>query len=412
MKTRQRVKLPPLHKNQQVVRDSPARFKTLCCGRRWGKSRLASALATAEALQGGRVWWLAPIYSVGGVGFRDLSGLAAQLQGTSINRSERLISYSGNGSAQVKTADDPAMLRGDSLDLVIVDEAAHTPRLEEIWTDVLRPALADRKGKAIFISTPNGRNFFWQLYQNGLDTERHDWQSFTYSTYDNPHIDNSEVDAMRATMPDVKFRQEILAEFIDGESVFRNVNELATAKKQDEPVHGHTYTAGIDWGRSNDYTVIVIYDVTKGCVAFYDRFSGIEFSQQLERVKTVIERFKPSTTTVELNSIGTPLFEQMQKMKLPTKLVGFTMTNIGKSELVDGLSLALEQRTIELLNDSVMKAELLAFEAEKTKSGLTRYTAPAGAHDDVVIALLLAYGPNAGAGPLMRKGKRTSWARM
>jgi len=357
------------------------------------------------------VWWLAPIYSVGGVGFRDLSGLASQLQGTSINRSDRLISYSGSGSAQVKTADDPAMLRGDSLDLVIVDEAAHTPRLAEIWIDVIRPALADRKGKAIFISTPNGRNYFWQLYQNGLDTAQPDWASFTYSTYDNPHIEDSEVDAMRATMPDAKFRQEILAEFVDGESVFRNINELATATPQADPIEGHTYTAGIDWGRSHDYTVICIYDVTLGCVAFYDRFSGIEFSQQLERVKTVIERFKPSTTTVELNSIGTPLFEQMQKMKLPTKLAGFTMTNIGKSELVDGLSLALEQRTIKLLNDGVMKAELLAYEAEKTKSGLTRYTAPAGAHDDVVIALMLAYGPNSSTGPL-RKKRRTSWARM
>ena len=393
------IELPPLHPGQRAVRDSAARFRVLACGRRWGKSRLASALATERALLGGVVWVIAPVYSSGGPIFDDVRRLAAQIPGTKLNRADRRIDYPSGGHVQVKTADDPALLRGVALDLAIFDEAAFMPRLQEVWQEVIRPALADRRGRALFCSTPNGQGYFWQLYQAGQDPEQTDWQSWQLPTATNPHIAADEIEAAKRGMTERQFAQEFMAEFMEAGSIFRNVRELATATPQDGPQGGHSYTVGIDWGRSNDYTVCIVYDATAGAVAHLERFTGLEFSIQLGRVQALLERWRPTVTIVERNSIGQAMLEQLQRLRLPGRLVGFTTTNESKAQLVDCLALALERKEIRLLDHAALISELQAFQAATLPSGLTRYSAPDGGHDDCVMALLLAYGPHAATGP-------------
>jgi hypothetical protein len=403
------IELPPLHPGQRLVRDSDARFRVLCCGRRWGKSRLSSALMTERALMGGQCWVITPVYALGGPMFDDLRRLAAQIPGCEVNRSDRLIRYPNGGLCQVKTGDDPALLRGVALDLAVFDEAAHQVRLEELWLEVIRPALADRQGRAIFASTPAGRNYFWQLYQLGLDQEQPDWQSWQMPTASNPHIDAGEIENARRGMSERQFSREFLAEFQDDAGVFRNVRELATATAQPGPVDGHSYTMGVDWGRSGDYTVICVYDATGRCVAHLDRFTGLEFSVQLGRVVTAIDTWRPQTTVVELNSFGRAMFEQLQRGRVKTQLVGFTTDNANKGALVDCLALALERREITLLDHAVLIAELQSYQSETLPSGLTHYSAPPGGHDDTVMALMLAYGPNADSGPA--ELRRRYWVR-
>lgn len=404
------IELPPLHPGQRLVRDSGARFRVLACGRRWGKSRLASALATEAALLGGAVWIVAPVYASGNPIFDDVRRLAAQIPTTKLNRADRRIDYPGGGFCQVKTADDPALLRGVALDFVAFDEAAFMPRLQEIWLEVIRPALADRKGRALFCSTPSGQNYFWQLFQFGQDDALSDWQSWQMPTSSNPHIDPAEIEHARRQMTERAFAQEFLAEFTEAGSVFRNVRDLATAKAQDGPQDGHSYTLGIDWGRTGDYTVLCVYDVTGRSVAHLDRFSGLEFSVQLGRVVTTIERWRPRTTVVELNNFGRAMYEQLQRRRgLPGHLVGFTTDNANKGQLVDCLALALERREIALLDNPVLVGELQAFQSDTTPTGLTRYSAPAGGHDDTVIALLLAHGAASDTGP--RELRRYGWVR-
>lgn len=389
------IELPPLHPAQRAVRDDGARFKVLACGRRWGKSRLASALATECALQKGAVWIITPSYSTGDPMFNDVRRLAAQIPGATINRSDRRIDYPGAGIVQVRSGDQPELLRGNSLDLAIFDEAAHAVKLQELWVEIIRPALADRRGRALFLSSPNGRNYFWQLFQLGQDASQTDWQSWQLPTSTNPHIAKEEIENARRSMTERAFLQEFEAQFVDSSGVFRNVRELATAHPQPGPAANHLYYAGIDWGRSGDYTAICLYDATSKALACLDRFTGLPFDVQLGRVRTVIELWKPVQSTIELNSIGTPLFEQLQKMQLPTRLHGFTTGNANKGQLVDALALALERKAITLLDDPVLVGELQAFAAETLPSGLIRYGAPSGQHDDCVIALLLAYGPTA-----------------
>jgi hypothetical protein len=198
------LELPKLHKGQREVWNHPARFKVMACGRRWGKSRLGSLLCIAVASQEGRAWWVGPTYPVASVGWRMIRRIAVQIPGVQIRESERMIVMPGGGTVQVKSADNPDSLRGEGLNFVVIDECAFVK--EDAWTDALRPALADRKGGALFISTPKGHNWFWRLWHsaNGAD-----WKAWRFTSYDNPFLDGKEIDAARSQLPERTFSQGV-----------------------------------------------------------------------------------------------------------------------------------------------------------------------------------------------------------
>ena len=151
----------------------------------------------------------------------------------------------------------------------------------------------------------------------------------------------------------------------------------------------HTYIFGVDWARSEDFTVIVVFDVTTQAVVALDRFNQIDYSIQVGRVQALAEKFKPLAIVAETNSIGVPVIEQLRRQGLP--VVGFTTTSASKQIAIDALALAFERRQISLLPDETMIAELEAYSAERLAGGSIRYSAPSGLHDDTVMALAMAW---------------------
>ena len=147
-----RIVMPYLHPAQQEVFNDPTRFQVLVCGRRWGKTRLAVVKGLTELLNGKRVWWVAPTYAVSGIGWRLLKTVASGIQGVEVREADRMVRFGATGEFWFKTAERPDNLRGEGLDLLLMDEADFID--EEVWTEVLRPALSDRLGRAMFISTP------------------------------------------------------------------------------------------------------------------------------------------------------------------------------------------------------------------------------------------------------------------
>jgi hypothetical protein len=261
---------------------------------------------------------------------------------------------------------------------------------EAAWTHELRPALSDKLGGALFISTPKGHNWFWRLWNWGQDDMEVDWQSWRYPTSTNPYIDPGEIEAAKRNLPERVFLQEYMAEFIeDAGGVFRGVMDAATATELDEPVDGHDYIFGVDWGKSNDFTVITGIDVVDNSVVVLDRFNQIDYVVQVGRLKALCEKFKPSAVVVETNSMGGPLVEQLERDGLPIQ--PFTTTNATKAQIIDKLALAFERKEISILNDSVLVGELQAYEMERLPSGTFRYNAPEGMHDDTVMSLALAW---------------------
>ena len=211
MTSRLEVTLPPLHPGQAAVAASRARFKVLAAGRRFGKTSLAVTLCLRTALEGGRTWWVGPTFPLAQIGWRILKRFSRQIPGVEIREADRLVILPGRGEVQVKSADNPDALRGAGLDGVVIDEAAYVK--EDAWTESLRPALTDRQGWALFISTPNGLNWFYGLYQRAQQLPG--WQAWQCPTWENPRIATDELDLARQQEGELVFRQEFGAEFLD-----------------------------------------------------------------------------------------------------------------------------------------------------------------------------------------------------
>ena len=195
-----------------------------------------------------------------------------------MRRGDRQILLSNGGEVVVRSADDPQSLRGEGLNFVVMDECAFMK--EESWTQALRPSLSDRLGGALFISTPKGHNWFWRLWNLGQDEMEPDWRSWRFPTSANPYIAPEEIEVAKNNLPERVFLQEYLAEFIeDAGGVFRGVMDCATAIEQEKPVIRHEYIFGVDWGKSNDFTVITVVN-DNGDVVHIDRFNQIDYATQ------------------------------------------------------------------------------------------------------------------------------------
>lgn len=210
------IELPSLHAGQREVRDNTSRFRVLACGRRWGKTRLGVVLAIEVALRGGRAWWVAPDYKRAEEGWSLIRQFARMIPGTQVREVDRQAKFPTNGVLEVRSADAPDSLRGAGLDFLVIDEAAFVK--EQAWIEALRPTLSDHGGRALFISTPAGRNWFWRIWQRGH--EGGDWRSWQFPTSSNPYIDPLEIEAARGDMPERTFIQEYLADFSENEGVF------------------------------------------------------------------------------------------------------------------------------------------------------------------------------------------------
>ena len=383
------INFPPLHPSQREVADSTARYKILAAGRRWGKSRLGSALCVAEGLRGGRAWWVAPSYKVAAVGWRMIRRLGSGVPGANVRRVDRMIEFPGGGEVQVRSADDPDSLRGEGLNLVVLDECAFMK--QAAWEEALRPALSDRQGDAVFISTPKGRNWFWRLYQRGKSEGSEGiYQSWQLPTSDNPYIPAEEIEAARQSLPEVIFEQEYLAVFLENEgSVFRNLLACMNAKPTTPKEHeGHHKIMDVDWGKQNDFTALSVGCVDCRCELDYDRFNKIDYIFQRGRLKAMADKWNVNNILAESNAMGDPIIEQMQADGMPVN--GFQTTGTTKPPLIEGLALTLERQEFQFINDSVWTGEMEAYERKiSPMTGRSQYSAPEGMHDDTVMARAL-----------------------
>ena len=291
------------------------------------------------------------------------------------------------GEVRIRSADNPDSLRGEGLDFVVCDEYAFMKA--EAWSEALRPALSDKLGRALFIGTPRGRNHFWELYQRGVRGDD-GYQSFTYPTAANPYIQASEIEAARKELPELIFRQEYLAEFIDDSGgVFRRIQEVAKLSPLSAPLPDHSYIAGVDVASAVDYTVVCILDATTHEMVYMDRFNRVDYNVLIDRLEAIYQRWHLTTMKIESNSIGQPVIDQLYSRGL--SIIPFTTTNATKQVIIQNLQAAFEHDELAIINDPVLVNELLSFESKRNPSGSFAYSAPEGMHDDCVMSLAIAW---------------------
>ena len=232
-----------LLKWQQEVFKNTTRFKVVAAGRRCGKSRLSAVSLLIEGLncpEGSAVMYIAPTLGQARTIIWDLLHELGRpvIKSSHINNLEILLV---NGrKILVRGADNPDSLRGVSLTYVVLDECAFIK--EDVWQKIIRASLSDKKGRALFISTPSGRNWFYDVFKLGQEGSDEEWRSWHFTTKDNETIDPKEIEAAERTLSSFAFKQEYLSSFDNaGQDVFKE----QWLKYAPEPQYG-SYVIAID----------------------------------------------------------------------------------------------------------------------------------------------------------------------
>ena len=198
---------------QQEVWNDETRFKIVAAGRRTGKSRLAAWMLILRALQTekGHVFYVAPTQGQA----RDIMWQTLLDLGNPVIVNSHInnlqIKLVNGATISLKGADRPETMRGVSLRFLVLDEYADMK--PEVFEQILRPALADQKGDALFIGTPMGRNHFYDLYQYGELGDDPTYKTWHFTSYSNPLLDSEEIDVAKKSMSSYAFRQEFMASF-------------------------------------------------------------------------------------------------------------------------------------------------------------------------------------------------------
>lgn len=203
-----------LRDGQREIFNDPSRFKVCAMGRRWGKSILATYIILVKALETkGNYFFISPTFQQSRQIIWDI--LKDKTRGTlakKVNESRLEIELINGSKIFLKGGDRADTLRGVSLSGVVMDEFATIRNNKEVWQEVVRPALSDKQGWALFISSPKGRDYFYNLYNEAKTTDN--WKSWQRTTLDGENVPESEIVSARNEMDDRSFNQEYLADFV------------------------------------------------------------------------------------------------------------------------------------------------------------------------------------------------------
>ncbi len=381
------VRYVPHAGQRKIHHDRGFRFRAVCCGRRWGKTRFAAAeLLDVAGQRGGLFAWIAPTYYIaergeaavkliGGefVQFRGQNPVRATLRGLGFEAEIRFLS-----------ADNPDTILGDGFDGVIVDEAA---RLEKsVWDQNIRPALADKQGWAVLISTPRARNWFFDFHSRGLDPSEKLYRSYSFSSLDNPYFPREEFEEARRTTPQDIFKQEYEAQFLeDSAGVFRNIEACLTPTTA---LPTGDIAIGCDIAKHTDWTVLIAMDRKTGACLDFERFNHLDWPIQKERMLAFCRKWR-GLLVMDATGAGDPIYDDLVRVWPRIEPVKFT--NQTKTELIQRLIVATEQRQVSWPAAwDVLTNEMKRYEYAVTTNGAITYSAPNGFHDDCVIAFALA----------------------
>jgi hypothetical protein len=196
---------------QWTVFNSDARFRVLAAGRRFGKTFLSMVELCRAAWSPGRLaWYVAPTYKQAKrIAWRPLKEMTRPYWATQPHETDLRIELITGGTICLRGAENYDALRGDGLDFLVLDEYASIAR--QAWPEVLRPALADKQGHALFIGTPRGYNHFYDLYQSARNQPT--WAAFQFTTEEGGNVSKEELEGATHELDERTYRQEFQASF-------------------------------------------------------------------------------------------------------------------------------------------------------------------------------------------------------
>jgi phage terminase large subunit-like protein len=379
---------------QKEVFQDETRFKVVAAGRRCGKSRLSAVTLLIEGLNcpdGSAVMYVAPTLGQARTIIWDLLHDLGRpiIKSSHVNNLE--ITLINGKKILVRGADNPDSLRGVSLTYLVLDECAFIK--QEVWEKILRAALSDKKGRALFISTPSGRNWFYDVFKLGQSEVDEEWRSWHKTTADNETIDPKEIEAAKRTLSSFAFKQEYLSSFdTSGTDIFR----AEWFKTKEEPDYGD-YVVAIDLagfeevaksaGASKkrlDETAIAIVKVTPDGDWWVQSIEHgrWDIKETANRILHIIRDYRPQSIGIERgalkNAVLPYLNDLMRKYNTYSHIHDLTHGNKKKADrIVWSLQGRLEHGRITFNEDE---------DWEEFKDQLIMFPT-AGVHDDLVDAL-------------------------
>lgn len=265
--------------------------------------------------EGGDYWYVAPTYKQAKlIAWRLLLSYLPEELIAKTNETELTVYLKNNSTISLKGADNPDSLRGVGINGLILDEYAFTDPYA--W-DVLRPLLTDRKGWVIFISTPNGYNHFYDLWN--MEQTSDSFKSFHFTSYDNPYLDPEEIDEAKKSMSSERFDQEYMAEFTKRAGTIWQFNRTVHVVPRRNPDKSSTIIGSIDFGFAIGHpTAIGWHDINS--IGDWYTFDGL--LQEGLTIEQVDEQMRSQTAGLVIRAIYADsarpdLIEELQKKGWP-----------------------------------------------------------------------------------------------
>ena len=398
-----------LHKTQQEVAKCEEREIVICAGRRWGKSAICGYRVARrfielykEVSEGKRdsikIWIVAPTYELSRKVYayvvKFLLMVEPKIKRFMTDRPAPQIKLKEDIWIQCKSTTEPQSLLGEELDMLVLDEAANISK--RIWFDYLIPTTMskERKCQSFFISTPRGKNWFYDLWMAAKERNA----AFHFTSLDGVSINQEEWDRIKDKSPKDLFQQNFEATFLEeSATVFRGIRDIVNPSCLKDPERGHTYIMGVDLAQIKDFTVLLVLDKATNTVVSFDRFHKLSYPLQVKRIYELAMKYNNAKIVLELNNVGVSIANALQEQGARVegfKTVGTISKDFekkgSKQQAIEKLSVDIEHKNITIPDWEVLIDELSVFGCELTSSGNIKYGAPEGYHDDAVMSLALA----------------------
>lgn len=307
------------------------RFCVLVAHRRMGKTVLAVnhliKRAITDRKRRGMYAYIAPFRNQAkDIAWDYLKHYTAPIPGSKFNEQELSVLLPNNATIRIYGADNPNALRGKYFDGAVLDEVAQMK--PEVWGEIIRPALADRHGWAVFIGTPKGINLFSQMYDKALALQTagdQDWRAMLYSVDQTHVLPPSELESLKKEMSDNEFRQEFLCDFNAANDnaliPIDLVREAVTRQYRETDYQASPVILGVDVARFGSDSSVIFR--RQGLVAFEPivirKFDNMAVA---DRVAIEIAAHKPAAVFIDAGN-GQGVIDRLHQLRFPVTEVAF-----------------------------------------------------------------------------------------
>ena len=375
-----------------MVHDDKNKYITVVFSRQSGKTILMQCLCIEWLLEkGNSIAYICRNFILAKKLYRELIKILPKKLIKTSNGSDFFIESIYGSTLNFYSSEQGNSLRGQTFTHMICDEFAFHKQIQtdgtELWNDILSPTLKARGKKCIFVSTPLGKDIFYEMYQRGLSDDFPNCASILRTIYDDGFVTPQQLEEIRQSVPEPTFRREYMCEWMDdGISFFQGFSDCFVLRS--EQVKGRCW-CGIDCsGNGSDATILTRIDEAGNVKVF--QIDGT-LDMKYRQIAQLLNNFNPIATFIEINGLGAPMFNEIRKLvKNSHTLHEWTTTNASKEEIISNLAVAIAKHELHFLQDDELTYnELANFVVSISKSNKLIFQGK-GTHDDRVMATAIA----------------------